>query len=382
MRREQEDYRRPTRPNLPTQITTRQNKIRSIRNKNRHQNISRRHGLKTDGWIYDAYLESDNLTFWLKTIDDRTLKLTDTFPIELYAIPKKHSAEELASIIAEHPLTNSTSVCSRYLEICNTTQSEVVQIISQPSRFRKLIWDLEATGICVLYNTDLNPVQRYFFDKEFQIYNKFTVECDEDYRITSLRQHEEEATPQLTVLKISFDRNESFQKSVLNSNFELISIPHEQRSAFYNMLRDNGLTTSSNARILPGKIILDSEMFDRLGIGGLDEKSKFANLPIGTVVSWGPARIIDSRQCYEAYKRKILLPSTRAGVAGNVLTAKEVAYTDRGALILSPRVGLHENVGELDFESLFPNIIVKHNISYETVTANGIQHTKTGLLTG
>ena len=338
--------------------------------------------MKTDGWIYDAYLESDNLTFWLKTVDNRTLKLTDTFPIELYAHPKKRSVEELASIIAEHPLANSTSVCSRYLEICNTTRTEVVQIIAQPSRFRKLILDLEATGICVLYNTDLNPVQRYFFDKEFQIYNKFTVEYDEeDYRITSLRQHEEETTPQLTVLKISFDHSEPFQKSVLDSNFELISIPHEQRPVFYNMLRDNGLTTSSNARILPGKIILDSETFDKLGIAGLDEESKFANLPIGTVVSWGPARIIDSRQCYEAYKRKILLPSTRAGVAGNALTAKEVAYTDRGALILSPRVGLHENVGELDFESLFPNIIVNHNISYETVTANGIQQTKLGLLT-
>jgi DNA polymerase elongation subunit (family B) len=67
-------------------------------------------------------------------------------------------------------------------------------------------------------------------------------------------------------------------------------------------------------------------------------------------------------------------------MAKNVLTAKEVAYTDRGALILSPKVGLHENVAELDFNSLFPSIIVRHNISYETVSADGIDNTKRGFL--
>jgi len=74
-----------------------------------------------------------------------------------------------------------------------------------------------------------------------------------------------------------------------------------------------------------------------------------------------------------------LLPLERygfeTGTAENVLTAKEVAYTDHGALILSPKVGLHENVGELDFKSLFPSIVVKHNISYETVSASGVHST-------
>ena len=103
---------------------------------------------------------------------------------------------------------------------------------------------------------------------------------------------------------------------------------------------------------------------------------------MGVVAAWGPARTIDSRQCYEAVRRGILIPSTRAGTGRNVLTAKEISYTDRGALILSPQTGLHENVGELDFESLFPNILVKHNISYETATATGINRSSRGFLAG
>ena len=40
---------------------------------------------------------------------------------------------------------------------------------------------------------------------------------------------------------------------------------------------------------------------------------------------------------------------------------------DRGGLILEPRIGTHENVGELDFTSLFGNIMLQKNISAETI---------------
>jgi DNA polymerase I len=40
---------------------------------------------------------------------------------------------------------------------------------------------------------------------------------------------------------------------------------------------------------------------------------------------------------------------------------------DRGGFTFAPDVGVHENVHELDFSSLYPNIIVTRNISPETV---------------
>jgi DNA polymerase I len=70
-------------------------------------------------------------------------------------------------------------------------------------------------------------------------------------------------------------------------------------------------------------------------------------------------------------KRNILIPKLRSPLIYET-TAKNLIFMDRGGLILSPVTGLHENVAALDFESMFPNILIKHNISYETATPNGL----------
>lgn len=50
-------------------------------------------------------------------------------------------------------------------------------------------------------------------------------------------------------------------------------------------------------------------------------------------------------------------------------TVKSIATlhdTDRGGLTLAPQPGVHEDVHELDFASLYPNIIVTRDVSPET----------------
>ena len=48
-------------------------------------------------------------------------------------------------------------------------------------------------------------------------------------------------------------------------------------------------------------------------------------------------------------------------------TAGDLLVSDRGGFIYEPKVGLHENVSEVDFASLYPSIMVVHNISPETL---------------
>jgi DNA polymerase elongation subunit (family B) len=48
-------------------------------------------------------------------------------------------------------------------------------------------------------------------------------------------------------------------------------------------------------------------------------------------------------------------------------TSLDLLQSDRGGLILDPAVGLHEEVIELDFNSLYPNVMLKYNISPETM---------------
>ncbi len=65
-------------------------------------------------------------------------------------------------------------------------------------------------------------------------------------------------------------------------------------------------------------------------------------------------------------KDGVLVPWTR-NLVEFWKTAEELLIADRGALVIEPKVGLHESAFEIDFASLFPNIMVNKNISPETV---------------
>ena len=52
-----------------------------------------------------------------------------------------------------------------------------------------------------------------------------------------------------------------------------------------------------------------------------------------------------------------------------IRTLDEIIAKDKGGMIFSPKIGLHENVVELDYENEYANLILKHNLSYETVTS-------------
>ena len=62
-----------------------------------------------------------------------------------------------------------------------------------------------------------------------------------------------------------------------------------------------------------------------------------------------------------------MIPSTRHDQP--IRPLDEIIAKDKGGMIFSPRVGLHENVVVLDYENEYANLILKHNLSYETVTS-------------
>ena len=57
-------------------------------------------------------------------------------------------------------------------------------------------------------------------------------------------------------------------------------------------------------------------------------------------------------------------------IAEHFKTLRELSIADRGGLIYEPEVGVHEQVAEFDFESLYPNIMRKYNLSAETIQCN------------
>ncbi|MDP9289023.1 MAG: hypothetical protein M3P08_12610, partial [Thermoproteota archaeon] len=83
---------------------------------------------------------------------------------------------------------------------------------------------------------------------------------------------------------------------------------------------------------------------------------------------YGISRLIDSRNCYELIQRGFVIPRSNNNNERN-RTLDEIIAKDKGGMIFSPKIGLHENVVVLDYENEYANLILKHNLSYETVTS-------------
>jgi DNA polymerase elongation subunit (family B) len=84
---------------------------------------------------------------------------------------------------------------------------------------------------------------------------------------------------------------------------------------------------------------------------------------------YGINRIIDSRNCYELIQRGFVIPNNNKANNNHehIRTIEELISRDKGGMIISPQTGLHENVVVLDYDSEYTNLIINHNLSYETV---------------
>jgi DNA polymerase elongation subunit (family B) len=56
-----------------------------------------------------------------------------------------------------------------------------------------------------------------------------------------------------------------------------------------------------------------------------------------------------------------------AFIAEHFKNLSELFIADKGGFIFEPKIGVHEQIAEFDFESLYPNIMRKYNLSAETI---------------
>jgi DNA polymerase elongation subunit (family B) len=121
--------------------------------------------------------------------------------------------------------------------------------------------------------------------------------------------------------------------------------------------------------LLNGRIHIDrtnSFLHREGGIQGLIELSRLSRIPLQTLSRVSPGTVITAIQIAQAHRENVLI-RWKKNVPEDFKTAKTLFLADRGGMIYDPKVGIHENVVEIDFTSMYPSIMVKHNISPETV---------------
>ncbi len=120
---------------------------------------------------------------------------------------------------------------------------------------------------------------------------------------------------------------------------------------------------------LAGRWHLDTENSFMMGESSLDgvlEIARLTQLPVQHQARSSIGSALSSMQLSWAFRHGYLIPA-RKREPEEFKSAETLLLADRGGLIFQPVMGYHEQIAEMDFVSMYPTIMVEHNVSPETV---------------
>ncbi len=371
-------------------------------------------------FLIDCYpdYEENCMKIWLQ---DRESSIRREEFSSWFYVRALRREEVLLQYLKEHPCVMSFSREKRFVTL--TKKAPVIQVILNEYRVNEVASEIDRMGgyeLYELFNVDLSLPQRYFFEKN--VFPMMRIEGDSPFAV-------EYEVPELKELffdiKVKSERIPSFSDPLVSvmvesreDSFELEGTEEEVIKAFVNVVKAadpdiiysyggdefvfpylfyrtqryeipfelgrepgwfkrEGKSYFSYGRIVykPPQYLLKGRMhvdmkssfhFKEGGLPGLIELSRMSRIPLQRLSRLSPGTAISSMQLYEAYRRGVLIP-WRKQTPEKVKTALQLVKADRGGHIFEPKVGIHEHVGEVDFSSLYPNIISEFNISPETI---------------
>jgi DNA polymerase elongation subunit (family B) len=361
--------------------------------------------MRVEGWLLDVAFEDRQAVLWVRDPQRGRVKLSEPYSPEFYVEPTV-PPEELKEAIEEHPGIRRVDVARRVSTIRRDREATVLKVTTLDIGAFREVTHLMARlpTVSRVYDADLTHELRYLSRRGLTPFGVVTAEADDSGAIRSISAAEpglDAEPPPIHVL--SFDSKLSAERGAItvldHTTKPIYSFEGETGPVvrdFLNYFSDEdpdivcadaaslasvihlsrvhgakrfGRIEGDGVSLFGGRTHVESRAMERLGLAGLVERAIFTRTPMRLCQDWAAGKCIDARQCYEAMRRGILVP--RAADYQPVLSLAKLLRQDKGGLILAPTVGLHENVALLDFESMFPNIIVRRNISYETTGAPG-----------
>ncbi len=375
--------------------------------------------MEATGWLFDVHIQNDEAVLWIKSEDGNLLRLTDRYAPFFHVRPATSDAEsELLYRLAECPVVGSVSVEEKRTSLEAKTLERLVRVETRGTGgFRTLVDGLESSHLVSgTYNVDFRHSQRYLLARLMvEPTSRVVVEHDGGKLsgIEKVDDSQELIPPPFTMLRFRIDYNNSSnrgkiitridtifrgaEKSFEGSEKEVVlsfldyvedidpdilfcpkcdefTFPLLKEAARVNGIGlnlgrcDDGEQVKSQGSY-GGRVVLGDIFYgynaDDWGIAGLVERTRFAFLPMGLATRWKSNKSIDSRNCFELMQRGYAIP--RENYFEFARSLRELVERDRGGMIMTPEVGLHENVAAIDFDSQFPSLIIKNKLSYEGI---------------
>jgi DNA polymerase II len=107
-------------------------------------------------------------------------------------------------------------------------------------------------------------------------------------------------------------------------------------------------------------------MFNEYGLEGVMEQSRVTGIGVQEMARKSPGAGITAMQMLTAMRTSVMIPLHKQQAEGSK-TLAGLIRADKGGLIYQPTLGVHRDVAQIDFASMYPSIMVHHNISPETL---------------
>jgi DNA polymerase elongation subunit (family B) len=370
------------------------------------------------GWLLDVSVDNDHAILSIKTDDGEILKLRDPYCPAFYILPRNESLFQ--SLSREEEISVRWEY--KYTDLFDSKKTrKLVHVQLRSLRYyQPLLKKLEDDyRVRQLFNTDLLHVQQYLFTRlRIEPTSKLKIEYDGSKLLQAVKLDDENDVnpPPFSLLyfdlhtysgllasddairlikikyggdEVVFDNNEEvilqqFSDYVHDKNPDIIVCMGDYDNG--KVLRYLfGRAEKIGLDLNLGRICINSSYrkttyFDQFGFAGLIEQARFGFLPLDKAVKYSVNRLIDGRNCFELIQRGFVIPFRGGGSNHeHTRTVEEIVAGDKGGMVISPQIGLHEDVIALDYDNEYANLIVNHNLSYETVGGGG-EAAKKGLL--
>ncbi len=110
----------------------------------------------------------------------------------------------------------------------------------------------------------------------------------------------------------------------------------------------------------------NAALFAEIGLSGALEMARVTGLGVQEAIRKSPGAGITAMQMQTALRDGVLIPAVKQQAEAARTLVSLIRY-DRGGMVYQPLVGVHRHVAELDFASMYPAIMVRYNISPETL---------------
>ena len=134
---------------------------------------------------------------------------------------------------------------------------------------------------------------------------------------------------------------------------------------------------------LTGRYHLDTTSYGSLhfsegNIPGVIEVARISRVPMQRLCRITIGGALQSIQFYNAYKLDHLIPPFKKNPE-NFSNGMDLIKGDRGGHIFEPKIGVFDQVVELDFSSMYPSIMANYNVSSETLNCKCCEEDGTAL---